>query len=119
MRAICLLFLLLAMPVFGAAPALPDTPAAAVAQEWIEALNSGERARLQAFKERYQRKAPVEGLLELREAFLLQALAHGFQIHAPTATTARIAMTVPTAISRRRSGRRLRLGCASASIYRP
>ena len=67
MRAICLLFLLLAMPVFGAAPALPDTPAASVAGEWIEALNSGERARLQAFKERYRRKAPVEGLLELRE----------------------------------------------------
>lgn len=67
MRAICLLFLLLTLPVFAAAPGLPDTPAAAVAGEWIDALNSGERARLQAFKDRYKRKAPVEGLLELRE----------------------------------------------------
>ena len=56
----------LAGPALAAAPPLPDTPAAAVAGEWIDAVNSGDRARLEAFKERYRRKAPVEGLLELR-----------------------------------------------------
>ncbi|MBN8480463.1 MAG: beta-lactamase family protein [Xanthomonadales bacterium] len=66
LRSVCLLLLFIALPAFAAAPDLPDTPAAAVAREWIDAVNSGERARLQAFKERYRRKAPVEGLLELR-----------------------------------------------------
>lgn len=63
-----ILFLLLALACAGAtaAPKLPDTPAAKVAGEWIDAVNSGDRARLEAFKERYQRKAPVEGLLDLR-----------------------------------------------------
>ncbi len=50
-----------------AAPAWPDTPAAEAAREWIDAVNSGDRERLEAFKARYQRKAPVEGLLELRD----------------------------------------------------
>lgn len=50
-----------------AATPLPDTPAGKVAGEWIAAVNSGDRALLQAFKQRYERKAPIEGLLELRE----------------------------------------------------
>src|SRR5690606_21758870 len=61
-----IVLLTLAGPTFAAAPTLPDTPAAAVAREWIDAVNSGDRERLEAFKERYRRKAPVEGLLELR-----------------------------------------------------
>lgn len=45
---------------------LPDTPAAEAARGWIEAVNSGDRALLLAFKERYSRKTPIEGLLEMR-----------------------------------------------------
>ncbi len=68
LRSILFLLLVLACPCAAAtaAPALPDTPAAKVANEWIDAVNAGDRARLEAFKERYRRKAPVEGLLELR-----------------------------------------------------
>ena len=67
LRAVLLLLLVCTPFNAVAAPALPDTPTAKVVGEWIDAVNSGERARLEAFKERYKRKAPVEGLLELRE----------------------------------------------------
>lgn len=45
---------------------LPDTPAAQAAREWIEAVNSGDRTRLLAFNEHYNRKVPIDRLLELR-----------------------------------------------------
>jgi D-alanyl-D-alanine carboxypeptidase len=67
LRAFLLLLLACASAVAVAAPTLPDTPTAKVVGEWIDAVNSGDRTRLEAFKERYRRKAPVEGLLELRE----------------------------------------------------
>lgn len=67
LRALLLLLLVFACAGVDAATTLPDTPTAKVVGEWIDAVNSGDRARLEAFKERYKRKAPVEGLLELRE----------------------------------------------------
>jgi D-alanyl-D-alanine carboxypeptidase len=46
--------------------AVPKTAIGEVVKEWIEAVNSADRERLQAFKERYRRKAPIESLIELR-----------------------------------------------------
>ncbi len=43
--------------------ALPDTPAGQAARDWMDALNSGERAQIAAVKEKYHRPNPVDGTL--------------------------------------------------------
>ena len=55
--------------VASAAPesAVPDTPVGKVFAAWLEVSNSGDRAQVQAFKDRYQFTAPVERMLAVRE----------------------------------------------------
>ena len=67
LRMLVVLLLTLICTRAYAEPAWPDSQAANAAREWIDAVNSGDRDRLEAFKARYQRKSPVEGLLELRD----------------------------------------------------
>jgi D-alanyl-D-alanine carboxypeptidase len=43
---------------------LPDTPAGHAAGDWLAALNSGDRAMIEALQAKYHRKTPVEGILQ-------------------------------------------------------
>jgi hypothetical protein len=48
-----LVFLLAATCAWPQAPAIPDTPAGHTLQAWLEAFNSGDRGRIQAYVEKY------------------------------------------------------------------
>lgn len=62
-----LFIVLLLFPLLAQAePVLPDTPAAKIADEWLDAINSGDRVKLQAFKDRYKRETSIEDNLQLR-----------------------------------------------------
>ncbi len=53
----------------GAQPAIPATRAGAVLQAWLEAFNSGDRARVTAYLAKYEprEKDRIDGTLEFRE----------------------------------------------------
>jgi hypothetical protein len=48
-------------------PTVPETPAGKVFSAWLAAANSGNAAEIQAFKDRYHHKTPVERILARRE----------------------------------------------------
>ena len=48
-------------------PAIPDTPAGHALQAWLDAFNSGDRAKIQAYIEKYDPSNSVERMLPFRE----------------------------------------------------
>jgi Peptidase family S41/N-terminal domain of Peptidase_S41 in eukaryotic IRBP len=64
-RSLCLL--LLSACAWPQSPAIPDTPAGHTFQAWLDAFNSGDRARIQAYLEKYDPTRPVEGMVGFRE----------------------------------------------------
>jgi hypothetical protein len=54
------------VPGFGQ-PAIPDTPAGRVLRAWLEAFNSGDRARVEAYIRKYEPKGSVERTMGFRE----------------------------------------------------
>ena len=48
-------------------PAIPDTPAGYTLEAWLEAFNSGDRARIQAYLAKYEPTQTVEETLAFRE----------------------------------------------------
>jgi hypothetical protein len=68
----CLLILVAlgSLPVWAApAVTVPATPAGEVLSAWLAAANSGDRAKVQAFDDRYHDKTPVEYVLGWHEQF--------------------------------------------------
>lgn len=63
-RFCCFLVLLLA-PAW-AQPVIPDTPAGRVFAAWLEAFNSGDRARMDAYYQRYEPSQSAESMLPFR-----------------------------------------------------
>jgi retinol-binding protein 3 len=59
--------LLVATAVLAQAPAIPDTPAGHALQAWLDAFNSGDRAKIQAYVEKYDPSASAERMLPFRE----------------------------------------------------
>jgi hypothetical protein len=61
------------MLTFGAAcvlsqpPAIPDTPAGQVLSAWLEAFNSGDRARIQAYLAKYEPNKPLDPTVAFRQ----------------------------------------------------
>jgi D-alanyl-D-alanine carboxypeptidase len=49
------------------APTIPGTPAGEVFSAWLAAANSGDAGQVQAFKDRYHHKTPVQDILARRE----------------------------------------------------
>jgi len=49
------------------APAIPDTPAGHTLQAWLDAFNSGDRARIQAYIAKYQPTGAVDETLGFRD----------------------------------------------------
>src|SRR5215472_14219859 len=63
-----LLFLLLSsVCAWAQSTAIPDTPAGHTFQAWLDAFNSGDRARMQAYLTKYDAERPVEGMQSFRE----------------------------------------------------
>lgn len=48
-------------------PSIPDTPAGQVLQAWLEAFNSGDRARIQAYLTKHEPGKALEGTVDFRE----------------------------------------------------
>ncbi|HKX26679.1 MAG TPA: S41 family peptidase [Blastocatellia bacterium] len=62
-----LLLLLLTCSPGAQTPAIPDTPAGHTLQAWLEAFNSGDRGRLQAYLAKYDPEKSVDGEAAFRE----------------------------------------------------
>lgn len=58
--------LVLALACASAQPALPDTPAGRTFQAWLEAFNSGDRARLDAYYRKYEPSQSAESMMAFR-----------------------------------------------------
>jgi len=56
-----------AVGVCAQPPAIPDTPAGHALQAWIEAFNSGDRAKIQAYLTKYEPSKPLDATMGFRE----------------------------------------------------
>ena len=65
-RLCCLIALALAQA--SAQPAIPDTPAGRTFKAWLDAFNSGDRARLDAYYQKYEPAASVDGMMQFRSS---------------------------------------------------
>src|SRR5260370_3123302 len=61
------LLLLVAACAWSQAPAMPDTPAGHTLAAWLDAFNSGDRARIQAYLAKYEPTKPVGETVGIRE----------------------------------------------------
>lgn len=63
-----LLFLLLC-PIFsfGQAPEIPNTPAGRALAAWLDAFNSGDRAKVEAYIQKYDPSENLGGMMALRD----------------------------------------------------
>jgi retinol-binding protein 3 len=60
------LLLVGALSAWPQPPAIPDTPAGHVLQAWLDAFNSGDRSRLQAYLSRYEPDKSVDSQMAFR-----------------------------------------------------
>src|ERR1700754_4463718 len=49
-----------------AQPAFPDTPAGRTLKAWFEAFNSGDRARLEAYLQKFDPERPIDNQMNFR-----------------------------------------------------
>jgi hypothetical protein len=66
---VALIGLLFGAPARSQQVAIPDTPAGHVLAAWLEAFNSGDRARMTAYRDTYEpttAKQPIDGLVSFR-----------------------------------------------------
>ena len=61
----CLL-LVLGLVTAGAQPTIPDTPAGRTFAAWLEAFNSGDRERMDAYYRRYEKGKTTESTISFR-----------------------------------------------------
>src|SRR5258707_3265317 len=66
MKILLAVLLLLSISVSAQTPAIPDTPAGHTLQSWLEAFNSGDRARIQDYLSKYEPGKPVENQVNFR-----------------------------------------------------
>src|SRR5213080_1053592 len=50
----------------SAQPALPDTPAGRTLKAWLEAFNSGDRARMEAYLQKFDPARPIDNQMNFR-----------------------------------------------------
>jgi hypothetical protein len=67
LRRLVFLLFLAASAVWAQAPAIPDTPAGHALQAWLDTFNSGDRAKIQAYSQKYDPSVSVEQMLPFRE----------------------------------------------------
>jgi hypothetical protein len=62
-----LILLLTSTSAWSQSPAIPDTPAGHTLQAWLDAFNSGDRARIQTYITKYDPTNSVDGTMSFRE----------------------------------------------------
>lgn len=60
----CMIFVL----VLSAQTAIPATPAGQALRAWLEAYNSGDRARVEAFVQKFEPSVPADSLMAFRNS---------------------------------------------------
>jgi hypothetical protein len=65
-RALCVLFGLLWAGVGSAQVTIPDTPAGHTLQAWLDAFNSSDRAKIEAYVKTTDHNQSVDGLISFR-----------------------------------------------------
>src|SRR4051812_44003852 len=50
----------------SAQPAFPDTPAGRTLKAWLEAFNSGDRARIEAYIQKFDPSRPIDNQMSFR-----------------------------------------------------
>lgn len=66
LKALLPLLLLLTLSVVAQTPTIPDTPAGHTLRAWLDAFNSGDRSRLEAYLSKYEPEKSVESELNFR-----------------------------------------------------
>jgi hypothetical protein len=61
------IFLVSSACAWPQAPAIPDTPAGHTLQAWLDAFNSADRARIQAYIAKYEPTGAVDETIGLRD----------------------------------------------------
>src|SRR5258708_7383652 len=61
------ILLLAAARAWAQSPVIPDTPAGHTLQAWLDAFNSGDRARIQAYSAKYEPTKSADGMLAFRD----------------------------------------------------
>lgn len=80
---LCCVLILSSAPVW-AQPAIPDSPAGRVFNAWLEAFNSGDRARMDAYYQRYEPAQSAESMMPFRAStggFELIAIDKSDRLH--------------------------------------
>jgi hypothetical protein len=70
--------------VAAAPPAIPDTPAGNVLRDWLDAFNSGDPVRMEAYIGRHKHPEPARGMLDFRNqtgGFDLLAIDKSDRLH--------------------------------------
>jgi len=67
LRIASLLVLISAVGVYPQTPAIPGTPAGHVLQAWLDAFNSADRGRLQAYLSKYEPNKALDPQMSFRE----------------------------------------------------
>jgi hypothetical protein len=78
------ILLLTAVSAFPQSPAIPDTPAGHILQAWLDAFNSGDRARIQSYFAKYDPAKSADEELAFREqtgGFELVAIDRSERLH--------------------------------------
>src|SRR2546427_4402039 len=64
---VALILLVAAAPAWPQSPVIPDTPAGHTLQAWLDAFNSGDRARIQAYIAKYEPTSAVDETVGFRD----------------------------------------------------
>src|SRR2546423_5859550 len=106
------ILLLVAARAWPQSPVIPDTPAGHTLRAWLDAFNSGDRARIQAYVAKYDPTGSADGTVSFRErtgGFDLLGVDNGDRLHIEFRVKERASTTVAVC---RLEGK----GCDSAGV---
>ena len=66
LKTLPMLSLFLIFSLAAQTPAIPDTPAGHTLRAWLEAFNSGDRGRIQAYLAKYEPTKSLDGQVNFR-----------------------------------------------------
>lgn len=84
LKFVSVFFLSTAWGALAQAPAIPDTPVGHTLAAWLEAFNSGDRVRMEAYHAKYDHTMPLDALVSFRDqtgGFQLLAIDKSDRLH--------------------------------------
>src|SRR5215469_2543303 len=67
LKTLPMLLLFMTFSLGAQTPAIPDTPAGHALQAWLDAFNSGDRAKVQAYIDKYDSSNSADRMLAFRD----------------------------------------------------